>query len=172
MKNIIITIFMVFCILMNGCDNDILNNENGDIINNGSENDDNNGNENDNGNENNVVNDQINILKGTIWYADRGNLFIEFPDNHLNLILFKNYQYYGSIGGNLNGNVTLGNFQMTSYDGKTIKLLDYDKKEVSFTAIISENKMTVSGLNTIKLFPYPYQRRDFRSYNQVYTKGE
>jgi hypothetical protein len=109
-------------------------------------------------------------LKGTIWYADEGSLFIEFPNNHL--ILFRNYQNFGSIGGNLNGNVTLGNFRLSSYDGETMKLLDYDNLEVAFSVIVSENKMAIDGLNAIKWTAPPYQRRDYRSYNRTYTKGE
>ena len=182
-RNYLIKIFFIlFVFSFIGCDKDVINNENGDIINNENSNNNgndttnetpNNGNENsNNGNGDNVVNDKIHLLKGTIWYADSGSLFIEFPDNHLNLILFRNYQNFGSIGGNLNGNVTLGNFRISSYDGETMKLLDYDNLEVPFTAIISENKMTVDRLNAIKWTAPPLQARDFRSYNRTYTKGE
>ena len=179
MKNIVVIILLVFCTLLIGCNKDILDNENINIITNGNEDSNNNGNKttnetpnNVNGNNDIVVNNSINLIKGTIWYADKGNLFIEFPNNHLNQILFKNYQYFGSMGGNLNGNVTLGNFRLSSYDGETMKLLDYNNSEIAFTVIVSENKMTVDKLNAIKLFPDPYQKRDFRSYNQTYTKSE
>jgi hypothetical protein len=118
-----------------------------------------------------VIDDNLMLsLKGTIWYADKGSLFIEFPNNLL--ILFRNYQNFGSIGGNLNGNVTLGNFRLSSYDGETMKLLDYDNSEVAFSVIVSKNKMTIDGLNAIKWTEPPYQRRDYRSYNRTYTKGE
>jgi hypothetical protein len=53
-----------------------------------------------------------------------------------------------------------------------MKLLDYDNLEVAFSVIVSENKMTVDGLNAIKWTAPPYERRDFRSYNRTYTKGE
>jgi len=118
------------------------------------------------------TNNQLNLLKGTIWYADSGSLFIEFPNDHLNRILFRNYQYFGSMGGNLNGNVTLGNFRMTMYNGETIKLLDYNENEVAFTAIIIDNKLTVSELNAIRWTAPPFERRDYSSYNRTYTKGE
>jgi hypothetical protein len=158
-----------------GCDKDVINNENGDIINNGNENSNNNGNDTTNktpNNENDVVNDQMHLLKGTIWYADSGSFFIEFPDNHLNQILFRRYQNFGNFNEKLNGNVTDGTFRLSSYDGETMKLLDYDKSEVSFTVIISENKMTVDRLNAIKWTAPPLRERDFRSYNRTYTKGE
>jgi hypothetical protein len=155
-----LSILFVIGLLVLGCDNNLSNNGNEGNTNNENE------------SEGNIVNNHFHLLKGTIWYADNGSLFIEFPDNHLNLILFRNYQYFGNIGGNLNGNVTLGNFRLSSYDGETMKLLDYDNLEVVFTVIISENKMTVNGLNAIKWTAPPFQRRDFRSYNQTYTKGE
>jgi hypothetical protein len=152
-----------------GCDNDVINNKNGIIINNGNDTTNETPNNEDG---NNFVNDQMHLLKGTIWYADSGSLFIEFPDNHLNLILFRNNQNFGSIGGNLNGIVTLGNFRLSSYDGETMKLLDYDNLEVAFAVVISENKLTVSGLDAIKWTAPPYERRDFRSFNRTYTKDE
>ena len=161
--------FIMFVFSFFACDNDVINNKNGIIINNG--NDTTNETPN-NGDGNNLVNDQMHLLKGTIWYADSGSLFIEFPDNHLNLILFRNNQNFGSIGGNLNGIVTLGNFRLSSYDGETMKLLDYDNLEVAFAVVISENKLTVSGLDAIKWTAPPFERRDFRSFNRTYTKGE
>ncbi|GHT80861.1 hypothetical protein FACS1894130_12490 [Spirochaetia bacterium] len=169
MYNLLKTFFIMFIfgLLLIGCDNDVPN-----IGNNNINNQDVNTDDNGNTGDEIIENDKINSLKGTIWYADGGSLFIEFPDNHLNLILFRNYQNYGSIGGNLNGNVTLGNFRLSSYDGETMKLLDYDNLEVAFSVIISENKMTVDGLNAIKWTAPPFERRDFRNYNQTYTKGE
>jgi len=148
-----ILVICVFGLLFIGCNKDVINNENS----------------NNNGNENNSVNDQIRLLKGTIWYKDRSSIFIEFPGNY---ILLRNHQNYGSIGGNLNGDVTHGSFSISSYDGETIKILDYDNKEVAFTVIISENKMTVDNLNAIKWTAPPYHPRDFRQWNGTYTKGE
>jgi hypothetical protein len=161
----------IFYLFIIGCDNGTQNIENNNINN---ENSDETKITNDNQNNGNdiIIDNKINLLKGTIWYADSGNLFIEFPDNHLNLILFKNYQYFGNTGGNLNGNITLGNFCLSSYDGEIMKLLDYDDLEVTFSVIVFENKMTVDGLNAIKWTVPPFQRRDFRSYNQTYTKKE
>jgi hypothetical protein len=153
-------------LLVLGCDNDLSNNGHE-----GNTNNENKSNIN-NGNEDNVVNNYFHFLKGTVWYADGGSLFIEFPDNHSNRILFRNYQHFGNIGGNLNGNVTLGNFRLSSYDGETMKLLDYDNLDVAFTVIISENKMTVDGLDAIKWTAPPFQKRDYRSYNRTYTKSE
>ena len=166
------SIAFIFCLLALSCENNLSNTQDKNTEN------DNNGQNNDSGNENNdnILNNQLHLVKGNIWYADSGSLFIEFPDNHLNLILFKNYQNFGNIGGNLNGNVTLGNFRISSYDGETMKLFDADNKEVAFSLIISENKLTVNGLNAIRVFnssSYPYlSPRDFRSYNRTYTKGE
>ena len=177
-RNYLIKLFFImFVFSFIGCDKDVINNENGDIINSENETSNNNGNDTtnktpNNGNENNVVNEQIHLLEGTIWYADRGNLFIEFPGNHLSQILFRSNQNFGSIGGNLNGVVNLGVFQLSSYDGETMKLLDYDNLEVAFTVIVSENKMIVDRLNAIRWTAPPFQRRDFSSYNQTYTKGE
>jgi len=151
-------ILLIFCLALINCGNGLINNDNNI--------------KNDYENENNNLINQIQFLKGTIWYADKGSLFIEFPDNHLNLILFKNNQYFGSNGGNLNGIVTLGNFRLSSFEDGVMKLLDYDNKEVPFLVIISDNKMTVDGLNAIKVRPLPFERKDFRSFNQTYTKGE
>ena len=180
-------IIFVFSFPFIGCDKDILSNENSHITNNGNENLNNNGNKtenethnnsgnetaneipNNNENENNIVNDQLHLLKGTIWYKDNSSVFIEFSNNS---VLFRNYQYYGSMGGNLNGNVTHGNFRISSYDGETLKLLDYDNKEVAFTIIISENKMLVDKLNAIKWTAPPIEPRFFGQWNGTYTKGE
>lgn len=65
--------------------------------------------------------------------------------------------------------VTNGNFQFVSYDGTTVCIYDYDDDVVSFTATI-ENILTVSGLNTIKIFDDPFDPRDYRSWNTTYTK--
>jgi hypothetical protein len=159
-------IMLILCFLVIGCNNDLLDDDNKNITN-----DETSDNETlDNGSEDIVDDDPLNLLKGTIWYADRGSLFIEFPNNHL--ILFRNHQNYGNIGGNLNGDVTLGNFRLSSYDGETMRLLNYDNLEVAFSVIVSENKMVIHGLGAIKCNPPPFQPRDFRSYNQTFTKGE
>lgn len=141
-------IISILCLFSIGCDNGTQNTEDGIL-----------------------TGDQINLLKGTTWLADSGSLFIEFPNGY-SKILFKNNQNYGMAGGNLNGNVTLGNFRLSSYDGETMKLLDYDNSEVAFSVIISESKMTVDGLSAIQRFQAPYERKDFQDYNRTYTKKE
>ena len=169
-KNYTIKIFVTiitFCLLLIGCDDDS-NNISLSSQDNNSQGNGNNGNEQ---NPNNGNNNGINLLKGTIWYANTGSLIIEIPNNP-NIILFKNNQNYGSIGGNLNGIVTHGNFIISSYNGEIFKLLDYDGKEVLFTLIITDNKMTVSGLNAIKWTAPPYDPRNFNQWNGTYTKGE
>jgi len=168
----------VFGLLFIGCGKDIIINENENKTNNSNEttNGIQNNNENETEdetpfieNENNPVKDQGQLLKGTIWYKNNSNIFIEFLDNY---ILLRNRQNFGNIGGNLNGVVTHGSFPISSYDGETIKILDYDRKEVAFTIIISENKMTVEKLNAIKWTAPPYEPRSFRQWNGKYTKGE
>jgi hypothetical protein len=176
-RNYLLKIFFiifVFSFLFIGCDNDILNKENTDTTNNGNESSNNNGNETtnetpNNGNGNNSVNDKMHLIKGTIWYKDNSSLFIEFSNNN---VLFRNYQNYGSMGGNLNGNVTHGNFRISSYDGETLKLLDYDNKEIAITIIIFENKMTVDKLNAIKWTAPPFEPRFFGQWNGTYSKEE
>ncbi|MBI9103772.1 MAG: hypothetical protein JEY99_15255 [Spirochaetales bacterium] len=66
--------------------------------------------------------------------------------------------------------VAYGNFRYVSYDGTTVSINDYDDEVVSFTATIENNILTVSGLNAIKIFDDPFDRRDYRSWNTTYTK--
>jgi len=149
----------VFGLVFIGCgDKDTIHNENEDKTKNG----------NSTLNEINVENEQMLLLNGTWWKDNSSSIFIEFSGNY---ILFRNRQNYGSIGGNLNGDVTHGGFQISSYDGNTMKILDYDNKEVAFTLIISENKMTVDRLNAIKWTAPPYEPRYFASWNGTYAKG-
>ena len=115
----------------------------------------------------NNVNCQLHLLRRTVWLPDGGVMFIEFSNSIANRIVFK----YRGIGG-VNGIIAYGNFRLLSYDGVTMKLLDYDNLEVAFTVIISENKMTVNGLGSIKWAAFPADRRNFSSWNQTYTKDE
>jgi hypothetical protein len=71
--SIILFIVFIFCFPFIGCDNGTQNIGDNNINNDNTITDDN----------QNTGNDKINLLKGTIWYADSGSLFIEFPD-HLN----------------------------------------------------------------------------------------
>lgn len=66
--------------------------------------------------------------------------------------------------------VTYGNFQYAYYDGTTVSIYDYDDEIVSFTATIENDILTISGLNTIKIFDDPYDPRDYRPWNTTYTK--
>jgi len=183
MKNIILILLVVLCVLIIGCDNDIskvsLSSQNEN--NQGNDNDQGKGNNGNKGNEGNKANgpyiindnptvetDKINLLKGTIWYANNSSLIIEISSNYIS---FKNNQNYGNMGGNLNGIVTHGSFRISSYNGEIFKLLDYDEKEISFTLIITDNKINVNGLNAIKWTAPPYQPRSFNQWNGNYTKG-
>lgn len=154
-KKLIITMILIlFLTMVIGCSDDITNDAL--RINNNNQ-----------GNDEIIDNNPVNLPKGTIWYA--GSYFVEFSGN--NWILLRISQNYGSIGGSLNGDVTYGSFLISSYDGETLKILDYDKKEVSFTVIIDNNIMTISGLNAIKWTAPPYEPRFFGSWNKTYTKG-
>lgn len=66
--------------------------------------------------------------------------------------------------------VTYGNFHYVSYDGTTVYIYDYDDEVVSFIATIENDILTVSGLNTIKIFDDPFDPRDYRPWNTTYTK--
>jgi len=66
--------------------------------------------------------------------------------------------------------VTYGNFQYVSYDGSTVSIYDFDDQIVTFTAVLENDILTVSGLNTIKIFDEPFDARDYRPWNTTYTK--
>lgn len=66
--------------------------------------------------------------------------------------------------------VTYGNFQCFFYDGTTVRIHDYDNNVISFNAIIVDDTLTISGLNTIKVFNEPFESRDYRPWNTTYTK--
>ena len=157
-------VLFAFCFFVIGCDNDLSNVGNSNT---GNENQITGENPND-GNENTVVN-YLHLLRGTIWNADRGSHFIEFSGNQ---ILFRNRQNFGSIGGNLNTTVTHGNFRLSSFDGETMKLLDFDNNVVEFTVIIDEDRMTVTRLNAIRWTAPPFQPRFFGQWNGTYTRAE
>jgi len=179
MKKFVVIFLLLFCILIFSCDN-----ENSNISQNaGANNQDNNnqGNDNQNGgnkgneipengnNEEIVLKNPMDLIKGTIWYADRGSIFIQFSNTNIS---FRNNQNYGNMGGNLNGIVTHGSFRISSYDGETMIVLDYDNKEVSFSVVITDNKMVVERLGSIRWTAPPYQPRFFGQWNGTYTKGE
>jgi len=117
-----------------------------------------------------VVVDYLNLLRGTVWHPSRGTHFIEFPNNHLNQILFRNNQNFGSAGGNLNTIVTHGNFRISAYDGRTMKIIAYNGTVVSFSAIISENTLTISGLGLIRWTSPPLEPRNFSSWNGTFVR--
>lgn len=66
--------------------------------------------------------------------------------------------------------VTYGNFEYVSYNGTTVYILDYDDEVVSFNATFDNDILTISGLNTIKIFDEPFDPRDYRSWNTTYAK--
>jgi len=181
-------ILVLFCFLIVGCNNRLLNddeskdeikiekedpnNENGNKIGNEEPNDENCDQKDKNKDQNNenkdvVENDKMYLLNGTIW--NKGSLIIQFGWNS---ILLKNYQYFGPSFPNLNGIVTHGNFRIFSYDGEIMKILDFDNNEVTFTVIIDENELIVDRLNSIRWTAPPFEPRFFGQWNGTYIRSE
>jgi len=164
-QNALFCLFL-FCVVAISCDNNLVNYGNNEKKNAGTTVPDDNTGDSGTGIP---ITDHLRSLRGTRWNANTGSLIIEFTSTQ---ILFRNRQNFGSIGGNLNTTVTHGNFRISSYDGTTMRILDYDNMEVTFTVIISENQMVLNGLNAIRWTAPPFERRNFSQWNSAYTRVE
>jgi hypothetical protein len=128
-------LFLTFCFVLAGCTNFTTNDDTGTKI------DTTGGATKDEEEKAGITKDPKKEIEGT-WIS--GNLILDF---HNSTILFQNRPAgmggYGSI-------VTNGNFQWVSYNGTTVKFLTYldPPTEIEFTVTISEDKLTVSGLNS------------------------
>ena len=105
--------------------------------------------------------DHLSIIEGT-WQDTESSR--SFTINSLHVL----FQYPNSVPPGTT--VTYGNFQYVSYDGTTVCIYDYDDEVVSFIATIENDILTISGLNTLKIFDDPFDPRDYHLWNTTYTK--
>ena len=112
--------------------------------------------------------DQRHLLRGT-WSTSGGNIILQF--NHSNL-LFRNWQTSMVDHRWTRVLVTQGNFRWVSYDGETVELLDFNNDIVSFSAIIYDDMLIVSGLHGIRWTAPPIQPRFFGQWNGTYRRSD
>ena len=177
MKILLVAVVVVFSVAITSCDNHVsYANINTNNNNQGSDNEQFNTNENTDNEI--IVNNHLDLLRGTTWNASRGSHIIEFSSTHSNQVLFRNHQNFGNGGGNLNTIVTHGAFRLHSYDGEILKLINGGGSEgqvVSISVILYNNTLTVNGLGHLSFRPPnpPFSSlRNFSHWNGVYTRAE
>ena len=165
-------IIFVFCFLI-GCDNDTPTNGN---------------NKNDydneittvteyNENEKPVNTNPMNPLQGT-WVKDGGGLYPNEIDFYFSGHTILKFRY--TWGGVDNKYYTVNrSFRGLSYNEPTVNFLTYHDvpRTISFIAIITDNKLTVSGLRGFSYASptssFPFERTmDLKSWNGTYTRKE